>query len=967
MKKMTKTLWVFLLMLGCLLGTGHVLAATPIQPKGTGTEENPYEISTVDELFWFAGLVNGTLTDGTVQNVAASAVLMNDITLNENVLTEQGELNGSGDQFRSWTPMGSNDKNVYYYSGTFEGNGHTIYGLYINNDQVYKGFFAVIGNGGRIQNLTLSDSYIHGGDYVGSICAHNASGHIINCCNMGTVVGNNTVGGICGYTCREIDGCYNSGSVCGNTCVGGISGRNQGILTDCYNSGPVIGGTSVGGVCGLSCFVGGEDTWIIQNCYNRGQVSGNSNVGGVCGKIDDSSSNVHSMTRCFWMEGTADQGIGSGSGSAVSKSEEEFASGEVAWLLNDSGSEGAWRQNLDNGQEVDAYPVLDDTHGIVYSKAGATCDGTLKGECTNDELVSVPSDQHQWTPDGFCSVCDQEQPAVWNEDAEQYEISNAGQLYWFAGFVRREKTRVKYNPSPSSANAMLLENIILNKNVLDESGQLNGDGSNFRPWSLIGLRSISYTGVFDGAGHTITGLYINAPSSSWLGLVTELGDGGIIRNLGLEDSFVSGDLYVGGVCGMNNKGSIINCYNSGSVSGTIGVGSMCGSNSGKIDACYNNGIISCNSYAGSVCGENRGSITNCYWLEGTANQGIGSGSGSATVKSADQFKSGEVAVLLQGDQTELAWGQTIGTDEYPVLITDEAKKVYAYSIYKGSDAAEAGYANSGASISLEGNAVAVVETAGFTTADDNANVIVKDGNGAYTCANLVLADGADFYTPVAFTADEATYSRTLPKTSTWGTIVLPFSAETIEGADLYEATEIVADGSEESILAVQPVTGSALEANTPALFQGETAGTTVTFSASDAEVGATADAVLTKTIGESGYTLTGSLSTIDALSEGDLFIAKDMFWSVGTQNTVRMQAFRAYIDAPESAPAQVNALRILVGDATSIRQTLSDGTLPVDVYSLQGVQLRKNVECGEALEGLPAGIYIVGGKKVVKK
>ena len=92
-----------------------------------------------------------------------------------------------------------------------------------------------------------------------------------------------------------------------------------------------------------------------------------------------------------------------------------------------------------------------------------------------------------------------------------------------------------------------------------------------------------------------------------------------------------------------------------------------------------------------------------------------------------------------------------------------------------------------------------------------------------------------------------------------------------------------------------------------------------------------------------------------------------MFWSVGTQNTVRMQAFRAYIDAPEAGPAQVNALRILIGDATSIRQTLSDGTLPVDVYNLQGVQLRKNVARDAALEGLPAGIYIVGGKKVVKK
>ena len=321
--------------------------------------------------------------------------------------------------------------------------------------------------------------------------------------------------------------------------------------------------------------------------------------------------------------------------------------------------------------------------------------------------------------------------------------------------------------------------------------------------------------------------------------------------------------------------------------------------------------------------------------------------------------------MLQSDQTELAWGQAIGTDEYPVLTTDEAMRVYAAKLYNGSaDKVSELYTNASGISLPEGNAILVIEDA--VSASTGTNVVVKDGDDAYTCANLVLTDGADFYTPVTFTAGKATYSRTLPETSTWGTIVLPFEATTTD-VSLYEATEIIADGSEESILAVQPLTGGALEAHTPALFQGETAGTTLTFSASDAEVAATADAVLTKAIGENGYTLTGSLSTIDALTEGDLFIAKDMFWSVGTQNTVRMQAFRAYIDAPEAGPAQVNALRILIGDATSIRQALSDGTLPVDVYSLQGVQLRKNVECGEALEGLPAGIYIVGGKKVVKK
>ena len=301
-----------------------------------------------------------------------------------------------------------------------------------------------------------------------------------------------------------------------------------------------------------------------------------------------------------------------------------------------------------------------------------------------------------------------------------------------------------------------------------------------------------------------------------------------------------------------------------------------------------------------------------------------------------------------------------------MLTTDEAKRVYAAKLYKGSaeNVSELYKNASGISSPEEPNALLVIENA--PSASTGTNIVVKSGN-AYTCANLVLTDGADFYTPVAFTATQATYSRPLPETSKWGTIVLPFSAETIEGASLYEATEIVADGSDESILAVQPLTGGALEANTPALFQGEMTGITVTFSATGVEVAATENAVLTKTIGESGYILTGSLSTIDALSEGDLFIARDKFWSVGTTNKVGMQAFRAYIDAPESAPAQVNALRIMIGDVTSIRQILSDGTLPVDVYSLQGVQLRKNVECGEALEGLPAGIYIVGGKKVVKK
>lgn len=461
----------------------------------------------------------------------------------------------------------------------------------------------------------------------------------------------------------------------------------------------------------------------------------------------------------------------------------------------------------------------------------------------------------------------------------------------------------------------------------------------------------------------------------------------------INSGTVTGPTYVGGICGYTDDGAITNCRNSGTVTGSSeDVGGICGFSNMPITNCANTGSVNGGSNVGGVCGlmvSSRVTIDNCYSTGTVTGSNAGgiygkngrgqSGDGTGTItncyyqseettsaqegvipKTAAQFESGEVAYLLQGSQTELVWGQAIGTDEYPVLTADEAKKVYTYNIYNGSDAAEAGYANSGASISLEGNAVAVVEAAGFTPADGDANVIVKDGD-TYTCGSLVLTDGADFYTPVAFTAGEATYSRTLPSTSTWGTIVLPFAATEVSGASLYQADGVVvSDGSDESILAVLTTDANILEANTPALFKGET-GAEVSFSASGAEVSATADAGLTKAIGDSGYTLTGSMSTI-TLATGDLFISKDMFWSVGTQNTVGMQAFRAYIDAPASSPA--NVMRIMVGSTTDIRQALADGSRLVDVYSLQGILLRKGVESSKALNGLPAGVYVVGGKKV---
>ena len=92
---------------------------------------------------------------------------------------------------------------------------------------------------------------------------------------------------------------------------------------------------------------------------------------------------------------------------------------------------------------------------------------------------------------------------------------------------------------------------------------------------------------------------------------------------------------------------------------------MCGYNRGTITNCYNTGTVSGNSRVGGVCGHNYRTITNCYYLDSEETDSID----GTTFKTTVQFASGEVAYLLNGSTSEgtLAWGQEIGTDPYPVL------------------------------------------------------------------------------------------------------------------------------------------------------------------------------------------------------------------------------------------------------------------------------------------------------------
>lgn len=355
-----------------------------------GTKDAVYEISNAGQLYWFAGLVNGTLS-GVAQNKSANAVLTADIVVNANVLKSDVTLNEG--TFKEWTPIATS---ASPYTGIFDGQNHTISGLYFNQENSYDvGLFGR--NNGKIANAGILDSYFYGTSKVGGVCGNNYTGTITNCYNTGSVSGLGNLGGVNGYNDGgTITNSYNAGSVSGTErYVGGVSGYNDGgTITNCYNVGSVGGSGYVGGV-------NGWNKGIITNCYNTGSVSGTGvNVGGVIGRNESNAS----ITNCYYgstiYTGNA---IGANDGTTEKvegKTTEQFKTGEVAYLLQNGQSEEIWGQTIG----TDTYPVL---HGPKVYKSI-----TYMGCNDSSEIASVSYSnekkdvfgKHNFE-DGICRYC----------------------------------------------------------------------------------------------------------------------------------------------------------------------------------------------------------------------------------------------------------------------------------------------------------------------------------------------------------------------------------------------------------------------------------------------------------------------------------------------------------------------------------------------------------------------------------
>ncbi|MCD7764148.1 MAG: InlB B-repeat-containing protein, partial [Lachnospiraceae bacterium] len=375
------------------------------------------------------------------------------------------------------------------------------------------------------------------------------------------------------------------------------------------------------------------------------------------------------------------------------------AYGELPTLSMEGYIFNGWYTDPDDGTEVASTTVVsaEDDH-TLYAHWG----------CGHSEYSAY----------GFCEECGYYQPADYNNSG-YYEISNPGQLLWFAALVNSDTSSglVEFTDDDTargtSANAVLTADVDMGS--YGSQYVPIGRGNAIYNNSVSSVTAASYKGTFDGQGHVISNLTVSAVTTNDIGIFGSLS--GTVKNLGVRNfsnEAVTADARGGAIAGqICSGGNVENCYVQSSVISCTGkvAGGLAGANySGTVKNCYVVGTSVTASRTGSIVGDNAdngnyvGTITNCYTdgsnLVVSNTSYSGTVSGCETSVSSARFASGEVAWLLQNGQSDnsvLVWGQSLTVDSYPVLTSTESLRVLyvPFTDTVTSNIVEKAYVNNG--------------------------------------------------------------------------------------------------------------------------------------------------------------------------------------------------------------------------------------------------------------------------------
>jgi len=754
------------------LATGQATAWAQAPWSGSGTEDDPYVISTTSDLDNLAADVNNS----TYLSYNAYFVLANDIAY-----THSEDWDDATSTENNYTPIGGCfNYSTRSFSGTFDGRGHTISGIRIyrngtGNVDAYLGLFGSVT--GTVQNVTVSDMRITGYTKVGGIAGENCNGgKIVNCHATATVA----------LHALQNDAYY-FGGIVGNHYHGFISGCSSAVTITVTGTPKQC--TSFGGIVGecdgdmRNCLAVGVRLPAIHyhDAYNDNDVSGA--IAGYMALYHVITDNYYSG--CYLDGVLTESGIGVGDDNTHTRHDlTSFEYNDYDYnniTCTNCAEPAATLRTLSVGASIFAAgSVCPKTDGNAYSVIPGTevtlgYNGAVDTyQVTTYSLGGTPLRGNTFTmPDADASAT-VSVVTIWNTDhsadgsAEKpFIISTALELDELARRVNNG------TGDPDARTGYSGKYFELGGNITYSTEGIGETESNYTP---IGNSDNEFYGNFDGKNKTVSGIRIYRGGDNWdvdwyLGLFGYL-DGGTVQNVTVSDMHITGYKYVGGIMGENYRGTVQNCHATSTVilravqDYADPFGGIAGyNNRGTIDGCTSAatigkvGSINDFGYCGGIVGSNngvssqKGVIQNCLALganvtaDNNAGAIVGYNSYTTDTSLSQNYYNG---CTVNGETTGIG---TNGSD-----ITDNDGAVPGYLITLGT-----GVTSDALTIGT------------YTVATNGATVTLGHGdregysfiNGSYSVKDTSNGD-------VDVSEDAGVYSFTMPAkdvtvTATWTT------------------------------------------------------------------------------------------------------------------------------------------------------------------------------------------------------
>ena len=541
------------------------LFADGTEPIGSGTETDPYQVETLDNLLWIS-------TNSISWN--KHFIQITDIDASDT----QNWNNGEG-----FVPIGHHYDR---FTGNYNGQYFTINGLYINRSSPRQGLFGSTILWAVIENLGVTNANITGGNLTGAIVGDNGGDTISNC--------------------------YSTGSVSGESAVGGMAGSIIGTaLSNCFSTCIVNGYSLIGGLVG--CMVSSA----VSNSYFTGSVSGDYNLGGLAGANEHSTiSNSHYDYETVLINGENHLTIGALENELYINWLENNLTLNIDEYLTSNGSEyyitnssdlkkilffGQYDYHFLLTQSIDLSALID--FYIPYFS------GFFNGNNFTIDNLNINVDI--FSNVGLFGYT--YEAVIENLGVTNIELSGRDYLGGLVG-VNTGHTTIIDCYSTGSINGIEYIGGLVGENLYTGSNISNC----FSTCIVNGYQSIGGLVGKNYSGAIVSNSYSNGSvygTNDFVGGLVGMNYYANIINNCYSSGNVVGRYEVGGLAGRNSHSTISNCHSIVNVIGDAYVGGLTGKNSfcPIINECYANGIVNGNNIIGGLVGMNNNSnVINCY-------------------------------------------------------------------------------------------------------------------------------------------------------------------------------------------------------------------------------------------------------------------------------------------------------------------------------------------------------------------